>query len=840
MSDFTANNLSEPADSVAPVQPEPVFRIAVRTLAETVHRRGGLAGPEYGGVAPADGTRLHQRFFRILSERHDANAVATEVALSTTCQLADWTLQIGGRCDALVDLPEGPLLIEAKSFTGHAEQLPPDGETVHWAQARLYAWLYLATRPELSAIRIGLAYLSLESSTAVEFSQTATRQEMADFFAETCRVYAEFNGNQLRSLRFRSLSGRECHFPYPSLRAGQKRFMQEVIGAARQKSSVFIQAPTGIGKTMAALYPAVKIIANHLTDHVFYLTAMTSTRLVAAQALDDLRRTGLHMKYLILFAKEKLCLAPELYCDSRVCPFATAYYDHLPDALRQMFLLESISRDEILACARQHQVCPFELSLDLALYCEIIICDYNYAFDPRVRLERFFGQDLPSWLLLVDEAHNLPARSREMFSAQIDSGTLAAAQAAVKDRSPFLEQTLERLRQYLAQLLESLRSDEPGFDRVEKAIPGNAVMIAADFRALRELPASLLGLLGRFSFACREFLDRNLDFPQRRALLDFYFSVLFFQRVAEEYHDQTYVTTAKRLDDRLEIQLMCLDAAEKLALTYRDKHAAVFFSATLSPMVYYMGLLSGDSRRSQPESLLLPSPFPSENLLVLVCSQLSTRFRQRQDTVQAILQLILTAIRQKTGNYLVFVPSFAYLSMLRNLVRTMAGQREMDRQSTTDWMFQLPEMNESLRRKFLRRFEKFGERTLVAVAVIGGVFAESIDLVGEKLAGVTIVGVGLPQICPEREIMKQYFAQTLGSGYEYAYLYPGFNKVQQAAGRVIRSENDRGFVLLIDDRYGTPAYTELFPAEWQPVAVQDQAELAAVLQDFWAQSAPTS
>ncbi len=816
----------------AAAQPEETFRIAVRALAETVHRKGGLAGPVYGGVEPVDGIRLHQRFFQTLTERHDRAAVQTEVALSLEQPVGEWRLQVGGRCDALLDLPDGPLLVEAKSFMGPPDQLPPAGEPVHWAQARLYAWIYLAARPELASMRVGLAYLSLDTPEVVEIVQPADRRSLEAFFIETCRIYAEFTGNQLRSLKFRIQSGLDCRFPYPNLRLGQKRFMQEVVGAARQKGCAFIQAPTGTGKTMAALYPAVKAVANHLADHVFYLTAMTSTRLVAAKALEDMRQTGLHMKYVILYAKEKLCLAPDIYCDSRTCPYAVSYYDHRPAALRQLFLLESISQEEILACARQHQVCPFELSLDIALYCEIIICDYNHAFDPRVRLDRFFGQDLQSQLLLVDEAHNLPSRSREMFSALIDNETLAAAIAAVKGLSPFLEQALGRIQAYLDQVLPALTGTEPALDAVEKNISKAAVMIADQYRAMRELPSVLLSLLGRFSFACREFLERHTEFPQRRALLEFYFSALFFSRVADEFFDKAYVTTAKRQDNRLEIQLMCLDAAEKLTAAYQGRHAAVFFSATLSPLAYYIGLLSGAERRLPPESLLLPSPFPPENLLVLSCSQLSTRFKQRQETAQAILQLILAAARQRIGNYLVFVPSFAYLAMLRNLARALTPAERGD----LDWMFQAPAMNEALRRKYLRRFEQYGARTLIAVAVIGGVFSEGIDLVGEKLAGVIIVGVGLPQICPEREIMKQYYAEKLGSGYEYAYLFPGFNKVQQAAGRVIRSETDRGFVLLIDDRYATPAYTELFPAEWTPLAIRDEAELGAALGEFWSQA----
>ncbi len=811
--------------------PRHALRIAVRTLAETVHRQGGLAGPLYSGVSSADGIRLHQRFVRLLGERHPDATVTAELALNTLYSSAEFDLQISGRCDALLQLNDDICLIEAKSFTGPADRLPREGEPTHWAQAKLYAWLFLETRPELRQLSVGLAYLSLESADAVEMQRLQTREELSAFFLETCRVYLDFTGDLLKSKLRRDQSGLDCRFPYPDLRAGQKQFMREVIGAARQKSAVFIQAPTGTGKTMAALYPAVKAVANHLADHCFYLTAMTSTRLVALRALEDLQKAGLLMKGVVLYAKEKLCLEPELYCDSRQCSFATSYYDHLPAALRELFLLENVSRDEVLTCAKKHKVCPFELSLDIALYCEIIICDYNYAFDPRIKLDRFFGSDARTQLLLIDEAHNLPARSREMFSAALDSDSLLAALAAIDGLSPQLTQSLGILQGYMARLAQELSGNEPGIDRVEKGITRNAVMIADNFRATRELPATLLAMLGRFSYLCRQFLDQHADFPGRRKLLDFYFSGLYFSRVVEEFFDLTYVTTFQLVGRKLSIQMLCLDAAEKLARTYRSLHAAAFFSATLSPINYYVGLLHGSSQTAQPQTLLLGSPFPPENLLVMVCSNLSTRFKQRQETVQPILQMILQAVGQRTANYLVYVPSFAYLSMLRGLIRVAPEHAEID------WMFQQSDMSESLRRKFLNRFETFGQKTLVAVAVMGGVFSEGIDLVGEKLAGVVVVGVGLPQISPEREIMKQYYAESLGSGYEYAYVYPGFNKVQQAAGRVIRTENDRGFILLIDDRFATPEYVSLFPNEWQPVAVADPAELSEHLNEFWDQVA---
>ena len=818
------------------VSEDQTVRIAVRSLAETVHRHGGLAGPVYGGVSAVDGIRLHQRFISILTDRYGQAAVHSEVTLQSSFACGDLQIMVSGRCDALVFEKDNGLehnntrLIEAKSFTGTPDRLPRDGESVHWAQARLYGWLYMAANPAQEHLRIGLVYIGLESNELVEMDQTCSRQELSAFFQDTCRRYADFTANMLGSQRLRDQSGLDCRFPYPSLRDGQKRFMQEVIGAVRQKNGLFVQAPTGIGKTMAAIYPAVKSISHHLVDHVFYLTHVTSTRLVAARAIADLHRTGLLMKSIILYAKEKLCLAPELYCDTRQCPYATGYYDHLPAALRQLFLLEQIGQAEILECARKHEVCPFELSLDMSLYCELIICDYNYAFDPRVKLIRFFGQDLQTHLLLIDEAHNLPARSRSMYSAILNNRELAECKAAIRGLSPLLELSLEKILIYLETIGSSLTGQGAAFDQVERQVRADNVMQADRFRAMRQLPADLLILSSRFTFFARQFLDEHIDFPGRQGLLKGMFMLLFFNRVADEFFGPDYVTAARKTsDEATEIELMCLDASEKLAACYRNKHPAVFFSATLSPISYFMGLLQGKKTDESTESLVLGSPFPPENLLVLVCSKLSTRYKQRTATIQSILQLILTAVRQKTGNYLVFLPSFTYLQMIRGLLRALPESRTMD------CLFQIPDMNEKLRQRFLGRFEQFGEKTLLAFAVIGGIFSEGIDLTGEKLAGVVIVGVGLPQISPEREIMKQYYGQALGSGYEYAYLFPGFNRVQQAAGRVIRSEQDRGFVLLIDDRYETESYTSLFPGEWQPKPVKDEQDLTDALLDFWGQ-----
>jgi DNA excision repair protein ERCC-2 len=804
------------------------IRIAVRSLSEAVYRSGGLSGPSYAGVSSAEGIRVHQRCLKKISESYPDDCVQSEIPLQDTVTHEGLTWEVGGRCDALVTTPDQIIIYEFKSFRGSASLLPEDGESVHWAQAKLYAWLYCAQHETVDQMAIVLYYSSVDHSDDVQHVLTFCRHDLHDFFIESIQRYIQFAAELIRNDKIRHTSALNLHFPYAYLRPGQEKMMRYVVDAAKHKSPVYIQAPTGTGKTMATLYPAVKVQARRMVDRVFYLTHMTSTRQVAAKALSDLQQSGLLMKGLVLYAKEKLCLEPDLYCDTEQCPYARAYYDHLPDALRSLFLVELIDREHIIQCAKKFRVCPFELALDMALYCDIIICDYNYAFDPRVRLIRFFEDDQQTHLLLVDEAHNLPDRSRAMYSATLDLQTLHQAQSAIKGRDLELDHALNALLDWLERVYLLIKEGQAGLDQVEPSIRPEAVMRSGSFCATRLKPVDLLSRCNRFNRRCHTFLDAHPAASYRLVLLKAFFDILFFSRVGDEFYDETYITSVRTQDTGMAVTFMCLDASDKLSKSFLKRHATVFYSATLSPLFYFQGLIQGSGTVEQSDAVQMSSPFPPENFLVMVCSTLSTRYKDRQATIQPILTMILDAVRQKKGHYLVFVPSHAYLNMMRLLLN------HMDLASEVDLMFQETQMNEIKRQRFLRRFDDSGDRTLLAFAVMGGIFAEGIDLAGEKLDGVVIIGVGLPKICPEREIMKQYYAQRLGNGYAYAYLYPGFNKVQQAAGRVIRSEHDRGFVLLIDDRYETSVYRSLFPSEWQVVSVSSSSEAAGAISEFWA------
>ncbi len=809
---------------------EAVVRISVRDLAEFVHRSGGLSPLVYSGLTAADGSRTHRLFFQEMERRHAEGRLACEVAVRTDHAAAGMVLRVGGRVDAVLEENGGRTVLEAKSVTGDFDALPPGGDPVHWAQALLYAHL-LSLDPSAPPVRrVAIVYVAADTLEYRELSRPADPADLARFFDETARTYCDWAKRLTAQRERRDASIGALAFPYPSVRPGQRRFMQEVLGAVRRRSALLVQAPTGTGKTISALFPALKALPKGFCSRIFYLTAKTSTRFSAEKALDDLRERGLSLKAVTLTAKEKLCLCPEMYCDSQRCKYATGYYDRLRPALSDLLGNDAIRREEVVRTAQAFALCPFELSLDASLYCDCVIADYNYVFDPRIRLERFFGEDAAGYALLVDEAHNLPDRSREMHSAAVTWRRLAAAKKAAAGQDPGILRALSAVERYLVSLGEAMKADAPGLPAVEPGIAPKDVVSMGTFRATRAQPEALAAVLRRLVATCRDAVEAMAPGRPRRVIQEFLFEAWFFLRVLDELFDGTYVTTADAGPEGLAVRLMCLDASRRVRDVWLDRHAAVFFSATMSPPDYFAGLLCGPRAEDRPERLMLSSPFPQDNLLLLTAESVSTKFADRPASLQAVAAYVREATGRRVGNYLVYLPSFAYLKAVVDAYRAMLRGPSA---GTTDVLVQEQGMPEAQREAFLARFSSYGERTLVAFAVLGGVFGEGIDLVGEKLTGVVVVGVGLPQLCGEREVMKDYFANALGSGFEFAYMYPGFNKVQQAAGRVIRTDTDRGFVLLVDERYGRPEYRMLFPDDWRPVEAPTPKEAGDRIAEFF-------
>ncbi len=742
------------------------------------------------------------------------------------------------------DEPDTPFMIEVKTVGGPLDQVPEDGEPMHWNQALLYTYLYWVEQQANgvavpASLPYALAYVSAETLEAAFKIRHTTWEQAAEWFNGTCKAYLEAARTQEDWAAKRDLSIKQMKFPYPQVRSGQETFISRVYESIDRRTPLLAQAPTGTGKTMSTLFPAIKQLLNPDFFHIFYLTAKTSTRHVAEQALRDLRRnSGLILRSITLRAKESMCLCPELYCDTALCPYATQYYDHLPEALQALLPVQALSPDLLMEAGETHKVCPFELSLDLALYCDVIIGDYNHAFDPKVQLIRFFAPDAGQHILLIDEAHNLVDRSRDMYSATLEGSDFFVLQSLFPSDKSYAARLNQAVCDYFTELQVAMAKAEAGFDvlegqRVDEASPDDdevqvyvepsepiRVLQDENFRATN-VPLRRLGeLLMPWVMHMREQIDAINDNRQRRKLIEMIAQAKFFLRVQDEYWSPSYIAAVRVNKKGLAIRLICLDVSEKLSETYMNRHAAVFFSATLSPLSYFSINFCGRKQDNRPDTLLLPSPFPPENLQVLVANFLNTTYKRREESKAALAKAIALAILLKKGQQLVFFPSFAYMDLILPLLRKMLAGQEIT------WQIQERQMNLRARQKFLDAFShpETGE-TVIGVAVLGGIFGEGIDLVGDKLTGVTIVGVGLPQLSPERNIMREYYDEMYQGGFLFAYLYPGFNKVLQAAGRLIRSEEDKGFLLLLDERYGTRSYRDLFPEEWIVEEVRDLHQL---------------
>lgn len=824
---------------------KPDVKVGVTQLVSFVHQEGGLSPLTFSDFSGIQGTRVHQAFFRKLKKEAATENIEQEYSLSADYGNGDFLMRIQGRADLIVHAAEEDYIIEVKSVAIPVTDLSTKGESLHWAQCKMYCYMYalekrqklldaLATddfksrkavkaRYALTEHRYLLAYVSSEDLQCFMLERKESFAALEEWFEMTAVRYLDFarNFRDYRLRRDRDI--KQLRFPYPNLRDGQKTFMQQVLKNLKTRTPLLIQAPTGTGKTISTLYPSVKALGAQLIDQIFYLTAKTSTRMVAQEALDALTEGRFALRRLTLTAKEQLCLAPELYCDTRICPYASSYYNNLQAGLAELLLNFSIDAEKVQEMGLKHRLCPFELSLDAALYCDVIIGDYNHAFDPRVRLQRFFNVPQSHFALLVDEAHNLPDRMREMYSASLTDQQVLKAAAVIKEYFGEQERYFAPLLRYMDSLKAAIKLNQKAFDLLEDGLDPQYIMQAENYRAMRQPASRFIHNLRSLSFVLRELLDDIYDLGKKRIVLDFYFSALFFLRVADEFFNERYVFSAQIDASTLEIRMLCLDASDRLIALYRNRHAALFFSATLTPMPYFATAFCGVSRDDKPDQLLLPSPFPAENLSLCIFDEIRTSYQERSKSLSTLVKLVANTVIVRPGKYLLFFPSYSYMKSSLPYFQRIFKERPIE------LLVQSRGMKDSEKRSFLAKFDATNPRSLLGIALLGGIFGEGIDLSGERLHGVIIVGTGIPQLSPERELMKQYFDESNRQGFQYAYQFPGFNKVLQAAGRLIRSENDKGIILLLDQRYARPDYRQLFPEEWNPVFVSDLQELKEVL-----------
>jgi DNA excision repair protein ERCC-2 len=800
---------------------KPVHTISVRDLVEFVLRQGDLGGERefVGSDRALAGIRGHQKI-----QRSRPTGYLTELPVEYRVETEDFTLQIRGRIDGLLIASEQVLLEEIKTVQGTWDH---KADPLHWAQAKFYAFMH-AQENGLKELVLQLVYLELPAGKVTEFRQKLSFTELSDFFATTTSVYVDWLRERHHWCLARDAAIATLAFPFPVYRPGQRELAVAAYRVIANCGRLFLAAPTGIGKTISVLFPAVKALGEGKLERIFYLTARTVGQAIAEKALVDLRRAGLKLRAVTLTAKEKVCVRGGHPCDPLTCPLALGYYDRVKPAIREALAQEEITRAVLESVGQKHQVCPFEFSLDVSVWADAIICDYNYVFDPQVYLRRHFAEDGGAYGFLVDEAHNLVDRAREMFSADLDGQEIQDVKRAIKQAAPRCSKALTQLHTAMRKLGDATEPHAESFEASDTDVELN--LFPAKTAAIRnedngvstspEFPDSLIEPLETALDKTENWLVKNQPAEFREALLGLYFRMHLFRRTAEHY-DERFVTIIES-DPAMKVRQFCLDPSLLLRKALARGTAAIFFSATLTPMDYYRTLLGGEP--GDP-GLQLASPFPSENLAVLIQDRIQTHFKGRAESLGDVVEAIGTLVQGRSGNYLVYFPSYQYLNDTLQAFQL--------RHPSVPVLVQRPGMTEPERDAFLAAFSVEHGETLVGFAVLGGIFGEGIDLVGERLIGAVIVGVGLPQLCVERNLIRDYFQQQNAAGFEYAYTFPGMNRVLQAIGRVIRSETDHGVVLLIDARFNETRYCRLFPAWWKYLRVRHTDGLREAIGSFW-------
>ncbi|MDP4096204.1 ATP-dependent DNA helicase [Paenibacillus sp. P96] len=761
------------------MKPRITVHISVRPLVEYVYRSGSLIPGFRSAGSMQEGTRVHQSVQAQYKETD-----RKEVLLKAELVHENLLFVVEGRCDGLIEL-DGVLTVdEIKSFAGAAGEPEGDGLPVHWAQAMLYAYM-IAKEEGLPSMQVQLTYVQQESGVTRRFRRQLSHSELEEFVRHLLEAYAPYAHLLAEHKERRDDSIRTLEFPFAQYRAGQRKLAGAVYKTIAEGVNLLAKAPTGIGKTISTLYPAVKAVTGEGIQRIFYLTARTTTRAAAEDAFALMQRRGLRLHVITLTAKDKICFKDEHACDAGECGMCDGYYDRINGAVIDILENETImTRTVVEAYARKHSVCPFEFSLDVAYASDAVICDYNYVFDPRISLKRQMEEHKRKSALLVDEAHNLVERGREMFSAEISKYAFLELKRAFKTLNPEVAVAAGAVNTYFINLRKALT--ESGYE-VSEEQPHELVELLASFAgaAERELLASAGG-----------------DAEVHVLLLDTYFAAQNMVRVSGLY-DERYVTYSVHTREDLTTRLFCLDPSTLIASAVKGYRSAIYFSATLTPLSYYRDMLGAGE---DDYTLHIPSPFQPEQWDVRLLP-LSIRYRDRERSRRPIADMLETLAAEKRGNLLIFFPSYPYLREV--------AEEFMSRDADTEILVQSPGMREEERDAFLAAFQPDPERTRMGFAVLGGVFGEGVDLPGDRLNGVVVVGVGLPQIGAERDILRDYFEREGKNGFNYAYVYPGMNKVLQAGGRLIRTEADEGVLVLVDDRFVQEPYVSLLPEEWR-------------------------
>ncbi|RVU54606.1 ATP-dependent DNA helicase [Anaerosphaera multitolerans] len=748
------------------------IKLSVHSLIDFVMRSGDIDNTFTGVSRMREGQKIHKKLQREYGRDYES-----EVTLKNITKYKEITFLVEGRADGIFHRGEEVLIDEIKSTTRSLDDLKYNSNPLHWAQAKCYGYFYCVEK-EISEIEIQITYFQVETKEIKQIVEKFNVDELEKFYLNLLDIYLDFSIMILNFKKLRDMDIENLKFPFPDYRKGQREMAVAVYRTIEEGKVLFAEAPTGIGKTISTLFPAIKSISSGFTDKIFYLTARSTTKEAANNAVENLSKENFHFKTLTLTAKEKICINESVKCNPNDCPYAKGHFDRVNDAIIDIYENEvDLTMEKIVEYSQKYIVCPMEFQLDMAIYSDLVICDYNYAFDPNVYLRRFFEDSVEKYTFLIDESHNLVDRSREMYSCELSLNKI--------------ERTMEVLEENYFKINDRLKVVSEEIKKHIDGIRGNHLVLNnLDEEFLNEILISIR-LMERF-------LVSKKDNEFYEDVLDLYFDFSKFIKISD-YYGENYSVLILKEDEDVFFKLFCIDTAPIFKYILKRAEASIFFSATLSPMEFYGDVLGAEDYYK----LRLTSPFNPDNLKVGVVP-ISTRYQHREQNYGKITEVLENYTNRK-GNFMLFFPSYKFMETVYNKFH----------KNTKNVVCQKSDLREVERREFLDKFKE-GE-SLIAFVVLGGVFSEGIDLIGERLNGVAIVSVGLPGISIERNLIKDYYNKKSSRGFEYSYIYPGINKVSQAAGRVIRSSEDRGSVLLIDDRFLYQPYRNLLPKSWKKI-----------------------
>lgn len=777
--------------------PRAHLELSVHQLVDFLLRTGDIDSRVFNRSSQTEGSRLHAIY-----QASQNSSYISEYPLKQTFLVDDIEIVIQGRADGIIKKSKNEYIIdEIKTTVMELEEFREQNLDWHLGQAKCYAYMF-AYALNLDHIGIRLTYIKQgKNSKRLIDDYTFHMSELEQDIYGYIENYLSFYNVILRLSKERNESIEKLEFPFSNYRKGQKKLMEDVYDTISKKGKLFIEAPTGIGKTISTIYPSVKYLLKDEQSKIFYLTAKATGKENAHKAVQTLYESGLNMSDILITSKEKICFCKGQNCNPDECPFAKGYYDIIKDVIKESILrYNDFDYDTICYIANKYGVCPFELELDLSLYCDLIICDYNYVFDPISYMKRYFDEDCSHNIILVDETHNLVERSKDMYSASLSMSTFLKAKEAEKSVGN------RKIKNALARLNRIYQNYDENYEFGQTKVD--------------DFAEELYGELNHFVNVYQEISKEQNDLI-KKVFTDLYIEVNQFLKISDLVNDRFLLYVNKKKDDLI-LKIYCLDASRFLAATASRVNSTIFFSATLSPLDFYLNVLGGDNNSS---SAILESPFPKENLKLLIAPKISTRYVNRSKSYNDVAEYLKTFVSAKTGNYFIYLPSYEYLDNILPL---------LDFDENVEVFIQKKEMTEIEKNEIISHFKENNERTIVGLAIIGGAFGEGIDLVGDSLIGVAVVGIGLPKINFESNQIVDYYRLNEINGFNYAYTYPGMNKVMQAVGRLIRTESDRGAALLIDERYMWNDYKSLFKEEWSEYeVVLNTKELEQSLQNFF-------